>query len=367
MSMLQTLRIDHFRGIKNLSVSSLSRINLIVGDNNSGKTSVLEALELLRSPARGSIANIYRTARQRESMSTLSANSIYESFLCLFPHPGEDDLLISLSADTDEGRISFCIRGKESKILLDSSELDRTTRMQIKEEGRSLETDVFNGFVEYGGKDCSERENIRLDRYSLASGTVINSSDRIPIVYVSPFEHLRGNTISLIVKNDTCKEICLKSLQLFDPDIMDMMIFRSDTDNRPVEYLRHRKLGNMPLSTYGDGIKKVLALSNAVATAAGGILLIDEIETAIHKKYYDDIFRFIVKAAEAFSVQVFITTHSLEAIDGLLSTQDYSEQNSTDDITVVTLKKEDDRTLSRVLSGRQVFRNREDFEFEVRL
>ena len=95
------------------------------------------------------------------------------------------------------------------------------------------------------------------------------------------------------------------------------MIFRSDVSNRPVEYLKHKRLGNMPLSTYGDGIKKVLVLANAIIGATDGILLIDEIETAIHKKYYNDIFRFIVKACHTFNVQVFITTHSIEAIDGL--------------------------------------------------
>lgn len=63
------------------------------------------------------------------------------------------------------------------------------------------------------------------------------------------------------------------------------MVFKSDVGNRPVEYLRHKRLGDMPLSTYGDGIKKVLVLSNAIAAATNGILLIDEIETAIHKRY----------------------------------------------------------------------------------
>lgn len=159
----------------------------------------------------------------------------------------------------------------------------------------------------------------------------------------------------------------MKALQLFEAEIEDMMIFKSDISNRPVEYLKHRRLGNMPLSTFGDGIKKVLVLSNAIAKAAGGILLIDEIETAIHKKYYDDIFRFIVKACKAFDVQVFITTHSLEAIDGLLATQDYEEQKEEDSISVVTLKRENNNTYSRVLSGREVAQNREAFGFEVRL
>ena len=123
----------------------------------------------------------------------------------------------------------------------------------------------------------------------------------------------------------------------------------------------------MPLSTYGDGVKKVLVLANAIAQATGGVLLIDEIETAIHKKYYDDIFRFIVKACNAYSVQAFITTHSLEAIDGLLATQDYDKQSESDGLTVVTLKREEDRTYSRVLTGRKVSENREAFGFEVRL
>ena len=110
----------------------------------------------------------------------------------------------------------------------------------------------------------------------------------------------------------------------------------------------------MPLSTYGDGIKKVLALSNAIAMAAGGILLIDEIETAIHKKYYDDIFQFVVKACERFNVQVFISTHNIEAIDGILSTQGYDNQETTDNIQVVTLKRGEDRTYSRALTGREL-------------
>ena len=66
-------------------------------------------------------------------------------------------------------------------------------------------------------------------------------------------------------------------------------------------------------------------------------------------------------------MQVFITTHSIEAIDALLATQNYDMQNDTDDISVCTIKKISDASYSRVLPGREVFKNREAFEFEVRL
>ena len=154
---------------------------------------------------------------------------------------------------------------------------------------------------------------------------------------------------------------------MFDPDIEDIMIFRSDTGNRPVEYIRHKTLGDMPVSSYGDGIRRVLALANAVAEAADGILLIDEIEAAIHKKALDDVLRFILKACRTFNEQVVITTQSIEVIDALLATQDYDKQDSSDDICVCTIKRGSDVSYSRVLSGREVYENRESFGFEVRL
>ncbi len=361
--MITSLDISRFRGIRDLSIPYLGRINLVVGDNNSGKTSVLEALQLLRSPGLG---NIYRIARQRESMFALNTSSIYENLVSMFADEG-GRYRLGISSTIDGKRVSHSIEGRVKRILLEPGEVDRHTRQMIEEAGAGLETDVFEGESEYRDGDIIHKDSIHVNRYSRVTGTAVSALDSYRIVYVSPFEHLKGNTISLIVRNEEYKKICLKALQLFDRDIEDMMIFRSDISDRSVEYLKHRSLGVMPLSTYGDGIKKVLVLSNAIASAERGILLIDEIETAIHKKYYLDIYSFLVKAAKAFDVQVFITTHSIEAIDGLLSTQNYAENTKEDDITVVTLKRENNHTYSRIMAGRDVAKNREDFGFDVRL
>ena len=51
MSGIKSIEISQFRGIKQLEVSGFSRINLIVGDNNSGKTTFLEAIQLLFAEA----------------------------------------------------------------------------------------------------------------------------------------------------------------------------------------------------------------------------------------------------------------------------------------------------------------------------
>ena len=82
MAYLKKLYIDRYRGIKNLKVEELKSVNLVVGDNNCGKTSVLEAMQLLRTS--GSLANVYRIARQRDTIAVNNANSIFDNFLCMF-------------------------------------------------------------------------------------------------------------------------------------------------------------------------------------------------------------------------------------------------------------------------------------------
>lgn len=58
MKKISKLKIDRFRGIRDLEIENLTQVNLIVGDNNCGKTSMLEALQFLRS---GSAANLFKS------------------------------------------------------------------------------------------------------------------------------------------------------------------------------------------------------------------------------------------------------------------------------------------------------------------
>lgn len=369
---IESLKIGHFRGIHHLTVENLNHVNIIAGDNNSGKTSVLEALLLLRNP--NDFTNILRLARMRDMNVFFSGTSVYESFINLFPQD-TSRMEITLDAICKGKHVAYRLLGKQKKIMVDPEDiikklyLAKRSRMLRDMDSDMVEVDAFSGELVYEIAGHGDKLDVEIDAYATTSGREIKRYNYINIVYLSPTDHVRGYVFNRILRNDSYKEICLRILQLFDPAIVDLLILRNEDNNRPTEYIKHATLGNMPLSTYGDGIKKVLSLANGIAQAAGGVLLIDEVETAIHSKYYDDIFGFLVKASIQFDVQVFITTHSIEAIDGLLSTQDYEQQNHKDDISVLTFKKDssEPRTYSRVLAGRHVYANREQFGFEVRL
>ena len=47
---INSLNIETYRGIKNLKLDGFTGINILTGDNNCGKTSVMELLRTLNNP-----------------------------------------------------------------------------------------------------------------------------------------------------------------------------------------------------------------------------------------------------------------------------------------------------------------------------
>lgn len=373
---IESLQIEQFRGIQQLSISHLNHINLIAGDNNCGKTSFLEALLLLRNP--GDFTNTLRIARMRDNLVMYGGASAYESLLTLFPHRSmveETTQMIALQARCDGVDVLYSLQGKVQNIMLDVEEQKGLFRYSARELYRAKdsfpsECQAFQGKLLVGIGNNQRQQDISFHEYSPVSGRDIASDRFLNIIYLTPFDHLQGGLFSRILKNESYKDLCVSILQLFDPGITDILLLKNEINNRPIECVKHKDLGTMPLSTYGDGIKKVLSIASGIAKAVNGVLLIDEVETAIHSHYFEEIFRFIASACRKFNVQVFITSHSIEAIDGFLSIEDYTKATEDEDsISVVTLKKDlqSFRSYARVLSGRHVYQNREQFGFEVRL
>lgn len=377
MIFLKNFSINQFRGIHGLNVKGLGDINLIVGDNNSGKTSVLEAIMLLRSTS--AFSNILNVVRLRDNgFFSPFRLSVFENFLYMF-NPESDEKNIEVEGLIGDTSVGIKVSGTIENVLIDMSELRDRHKNAHAMQGSSViydeaEVAEFQGTISSKIDDDVSNEEIRFNEYTRLTGMRASKPESIEIVYVSPTDHTNGNVFSKVVKNDDYKDIVLHVIKIFDDDIEDILYIKNEQTSRPIECLKHKKLGIMPLATYGDGIKKVLLLANSIASAAGGILLVDEIETAIHARHYDDIFKFVIKACKQFHIQLFATTHSIEAVDGFLATQcDADKENyiedSEDVIRVVTFRKnvEKNRTDARVLSGKEVFENRKNFDFEVRL
>lgn len=70
----------------------------------------------------------------------------------------------------------------------------------------------------------------------------------------------------------------------------------------------------VPLHLMGEGTTRILSLALAIATAPGGMVLVDEIENGIHHSVMEKVWRAIGAFARSYDVQLFATTHSYECI-----------------------------------------------------
>lgn len=371
MAFINSIEISNFRGIRQLTISDFSKINLIVGDNNSGKTTFLEAIQLLF--AKSQLSSIKNVINQRTVLNP--NNSFYISFIKMFNiQQNNNKLEFDIYADSDKGHLEFELSGNEMVVsgeeALQISKMSSRQKAQYKMASAYIPDNVkvFNGSIAtQNGKTVSKK---KISCTSLDTGVSISPVKK-EVYYISSFGHLRYDLLQNIVNNPEYKKLVIDILRQFDSSIADICYTKAD-DGTYLETIITNSGINMPFSVYGDGIKKILFILNKMFDATDSILLIDEIETGLHKKYFDTLFPVVFALADKLNVQLFIATHSIEAIDAILRYGNYENSNINDDpIKVITLKKVDSDSgsniVARNVSGKYVYDNRKVFEFEVRL
>lgn len=371
MAFINSIDIIKFRGIKKLEVSEFSNINLIVGDNNSGKTTFLEAIQLLFvKPQLSSVKNVIN---QRTMLNPNS--SFYTSFIKMFNKEQDKNFLeFDIYALSDSGVLEFELNGREKTVSGEDALRLSTLSVRKKNEYKRAtmvipETaKVFTGsIIIQAGKRPIEKAISCTSLDGVIPGSIVKKD----VQYISSFGHLRYDLLQNIVNNPEYKKLTIDILRQFDNSIADICYTKAD-DGTYLESIITKDGINMPFSVYGDGIKKILYILNKLFNATDSILLIDEIETGLHKKYYDILFPVVFALANKLNVQLFVATHSIEAIDAILRYGNYEKNNvGNDPIKVITLKKVDDNNgsniVARNVTGKYVYENRKVFEFEVRL
>jgi energy-coupling factor transporter ATP-binding protein EcfA2 len=312
---LDYLEIEQFRGIRELKLEQLGDVNLLLGDNDSGKTSVLEAVRMFEAP--DNINMIIRNARERLLISKLYIWESYTLLECLcnlFPFSQESKRL-SLRAGIDGIDQTLAISGELFHILrpVSAEELRGYLYSEKSKNVELIEREVltFQGNIDYRGKTIP----ISIDEYySRPSLTKPFQT----IKYMAPGDHLTGRNNASIYRTSKKQELeIVKLLKLIDPDIEGFKLVENEMPGGRNQVIEHKRFGNIPLYSYGDGMKKILALASYVLSAKGGVLLIDEIETSLQASHLKRVFAWLLRACRQFEVQLFVTTHSLEAVSAL--------------------------------------------------
>lgn len=364
---ISNLYIKSFRGIRNLELQDLSKINILTGDNNSGKTSVLEVLESLAQPCS---FRSWRSLLRKEAMRpAIFGMSYYEAFLHLFDV--EDDLKqIEYKAEFENNIIHLKMAGCETEEEMAAEDYEKSVQMvhyvkdrEEEEEDRliivpKLHLKLEINEAEIGGGEIYEGGNI-----GGLTGKVLKEYEK-NIIYISPVRHAEGNLyLTEILDSPGLYEEMLEVLRGYDKDIISINYVRNDRGmggEYKILSKAHEKA--LPLNVYGDGMKKAVLLMSAVVKAKGGILLLDEFETAIHTSVMEKTFKWILETCQKLNVQLFLTSHNKEAIDIVLKCAPYMQ----DGIAVYTLYRDSENTSVRRLPAKKAIEVQDDMGLELR-
>lgn len=324
------LAIQGFRGIKNLSIPQLGRVTLITGKNNTGKSSILEALRIYTHNADPYLIYGILTSREEHIRGTdeEERSSNPESLVQIsalfngFPRLSDEITPITISTNGRTGPTKLMMQVGWFSEREDS---DGNAKLVRRKDPSAWETGDVAALV----VETEERRQVhRLERFlRYARSTRMprpGSSDivRMACIPVSPYAGEETNTLEHlwagVVLTDNEKDV-VEALQIVDPRIFAVTMVPGEVSSRvSTAIVRSKSFGRrVPLRSFGDGLNRLFAIGLSIVNARGGILLIDEFENGLHYSVQLDAWRMIFRLAKELDVQIFATSHSWDTIEAL--------------------------------------------------
>lgn len=351
---LKSIAIHKFRGIRDLELKDLGQINLLVGINNSGKTSVLEALSIYCHPL--DIRVWLSTAIQREQEYRISRTPSLDALQWLFAHDflldreklkagtisisGSGTFAVKQMKATYEEIEGMFVSEKRRRLAAGDDQLAESEDEQIGEsedllelrKGLDLRVELYTEQLSlFNREEADIIEDYQLWEHEFFSRASGKREPSLLTSVVTPASH-RSDIGQFRLLSEArfhnFKADVLELLRQMDQNISDIEILLSpeSISSRFNIYIQHERLGLAPVSTFGDGVRRLLHIALKLASVRGGIFLIDELESTIHTEALQNSFRWLVRWCKEMDVQLFATTHSLEAVDALLDvTEDESD------------------------------------------
>ncbi len=378
---LRTVRIDGFRGLRRLELEDLGPINILVGPNNCGKTSILEAVSILSSPFD---PYEWLAMIRRRDFGGLDESRLQSLRWCFHQSRQDSDpeaLFESRCAMSCEGRFAVRRLVVEYQEILgepDPREIERYWRHRGKGREELGFDEAWRGaqltpIVEIGPETTFPFvEGAAAEPLTVWEQMPIRPMHRarrrrgsLPNETLTPYSYqinrLQVSSHSKELLTEKRKELALELIREFDPAIRDIQLASFHGD-RPAIYIDHAELGLAPLSVFGDALRRAVLLASTLYGLRGGVLLIDEVETGIHVSGLQRVFSWLLSSARRLNVQVIATTHSLEAVDGILDVT----ANNVEDIVTFQIEQQPNQTQAKRISGDVVERLRRERGLDIR-
>lgn len=319
--MITKLTINNFKSLQYINMEGMKRICLVSGKNNIGKSTLLEALFLLRVHVKYDsfqILNSFRGAIAKDWIS------IWEPLF----YGMNMDKVITIATVEDSVSSELTYKKDVNYLPKQSATISENVLAQF----RAATKNTFSLMFQYTKGDYTENGHFFPDGDGILSqiGTNLPGSELRPEKATRYLNSIITHSTEYVI--DTIGELELAGekstiinfLKEMDPSIEDIITI----SRQNVSQLHIRTKGKwIPLQYAGDGVMKLLHICLAIMKHKDGLLLIDELETGFHYSMYEKLWNIIDKISKKANCQVIATTHSYELIaavrDGLVNKEDF--------------------------------------------
>ncbi|GEA27369.1 ATP/GTP phosphatase [Microcystis aeruginosa NIES-4325] len=373
--MLQSLKIEGFRGFQNFEMANLGRINLLVGKNNSGKTSILEAIQFLY--VQNNLDTFLETISYRGEFAWLEnklagRTKVFEICHLLHGHeivPSKEIIIIG-SRESHQESVTISVKSiliQLSTFSDKNNDLNNDNIFDDEEWAKLLLSIRWSQSqkpieLELLANSTLARDSTRRMASLSRISHKIGIDNKIELKFLTPFSLTSSDMVALFDKIvlSPLEDLIIEALKIIEPKIERIASIGyskySTSNNLGVRGGFLIKIKNhdqpIPIGSLGDGFGRMLGLVLAMVNLENGILLVDEIDSGLHFTVMTDMWKVVWETAKKLNIQVFATTHSRDCWQSLAEL--ITEEKITDnDITIQRIDRDKEKAVS--FNTRQIY------------
>ncbi len=335
--MIQSVRIKNFKTFKDTQIDGFTKLNIITGGNNVGKSNLLEALYCLVGKSMHPCANIteiYDNIR-KEPLTTESKN------LMFYGLDTEKEIQIVTTLDNNQTldlQIKF-IASENQKVIesqiiptAEQTQMYSQLNFTLKKNNEEIYNDHLNiakipNFPPIPNQSGYNRQFKNFEPSQLQKLLPFESAVIIPSDVAYRQAHMI-QAVSKICSNNQLEEELNKHLNQFDNNIQSISFNTNNQLKLKVKNIKEK----VPLSVFGDGLKKYLHIVSAFMADNAKAIYIDEVENGLHFSRMKLLLRCVIDFInnnKDGNLQVFMTTHNqefIEILDQVIREKDFAHQ-----------------------------------------
>ncbi|TPH80620.1 AAA family ATPase [Helicobacter pylori] len=380
--MIQSVRIKNFKNFKDTTIDGFTKLNIITGENNAGKSNLLEALYCLVGKSMHPCTNIleiYDNIR-KEPLTIESKN------LMFYGLDTEKEIQIVTTLDNNQTldlQIKFIASEYqntiESQIIPTAEQVQAFS--QLKFIFKKGEEEIYNDYLNiaripnfppipnqssYNRQFKNFEPNQSQKLLPFESAAIITPSDvarKRDVINPNAIHIMNPNIIQAVRKvldDNQLEKRLNQSLNQFDKNIQAIRFNANNQLKLEVKNIKEK----VPLSMFGDGLMKYLHIVSAFIANNATTIYIDEVENGLHFSrmglLLKNIIDFINNNKDG-NLQVFMTTHNQEFIEIL--DQVIKEKNFASQTKLFCLKRDGENIIPRTYYGESLeyyFENEEN-------